>query len=62
MHKIALFTVAVAAFVVIGVDAWLCIRTMTQGALAGSTFNPLITDVAKGAPISHSNDYLLVSH
>ena len=42
MRKIALFAAAVAVFVLIGVDAWLCIRTFSPGALAGSTFNPLI--------------------
>ena len=59
MRKITLFTAAVAVFVVIGIDAWLSIRTMPSGALArSSTFNPLI--VSSGMrPISHSNDYLL---
>jgi hypothetical protein len=50
-------------FFVIGIDAWLCIRTMTPSALAGSTFNPL--SVATGAMSSHiSNydDYLFVPH
>jgi hypothetical protein len=63
MGKIALFAVAVAVFFVIGIDAWLCIRTMTPSALAGSTFNPL--SVATGAMSSHiSNydDYLFVPH
>jgi hypothetical protein len=62
MRKIALFAAAVAVLVLIGIDAWLSIRTLTPGALAGSTFNPLIiaTD-AKGSPISHYNDYLLMS-
>jgi hypothetical protein len=40
MGKIALFA-AVAVFFVIGIDAWLCVRTITPSALAGSTFNPL---------------------
>jgi hypothetical protein len=58
MSKIALFAAAVAVFVLIGIDAWLSIRTLTPGALAGSTFNPLvITTRAKGSPVSH--DYLL---
>jgi hypothetical protein len=32
-----LFVAAVGVFVLIGVDAWLCIRTMTPGALARSS-------------------------
>jgi hypothetical protein len=59
MRKITLFVAAVAVFVVIGIDAWLSIRTMPSGALArSSTFNPLI--VTSGAKlVSHSHDYLL---
>jgi hypothetical protein len=60
MRKIALFAAAVAVFVLIGIDTWLCIRTLSLGALAGSTFNPLtITTRAKRSPISQ--DFLLVS-
>jgi hypothetical protein len=57
MRKITLF--AAAAFVVIGMDAWLSIRTLSPVALArSSTFNPLI--VASGTKlISRSTDYLL---
>jgi hypothetical protein len=55
MGKIALFTAAVAVFFVIGIDAWLCIRTMPPSALAGSTFNPL--SVATGAMSSHTSHY-----
>jgi hypothetical protein len=63
MRKITLFAAAVAVLVLIGVDAWLCVRTLTPGALAGSTFNPLIgTAGAKASPISHDNDDFLVSH
>ena len=62
MGKIALFAAADAVFVVIGIDAWLCIRTFGPGALAGSTFNPLITTTgAKASPISHNVDDSLVS-
>ena len=32
MRKIALFAVAVAVFIVIGIDAWLCFRTITPAA------------------------------
>jgi hypothetical protein len=39
--NLALFAAAVSAFIVIGIDAWLCTRTMTTAALAGSTFNRL---------------------
>ena len=53
MLKITLFVAGVALFVLIGIDTWLCIRTLAPGgALAGSQFNPLI-DTAKGSPISH---------
>ena len=64
MRKITLFAATVAVFVLIGIDAWLCSRTMTSGALAGSTFNPLrITTAAKGSPISHYryDEYLFVT-
>ena len=63
MGKIVLFAAAVAVFFVIGIDAWLCIRTMTPRALASSTFNPL--SVATGemsSHISHYDDYLFVPH
>ena len=58
-----LFVAAVAVLVVIGIDGWLCLRTLTPGALARSpTFNPLIaTTSAKATPISHHGDYLFVS-
>jgi hypothetical protein len=63
MRKITLFAAAVAALALIGVDAWLSVRTLTSGALAGSTSNPLIgTTGAKASPISHDNDDLLLSH
>jgi hypothetical protein len=57
----SLLIAALAVFVLIGVDAWLCIRTMTPGALAKSSiFNPLIaTTGAQASPISHYGDYLL---
>ena len=58
MRKITLFAAAVAVFVLIGIDAWLSIRTVPSGALArSSTFNPLISSGTK--PTLHSNDYLL---
>ena len=63
MRTITLFAAAVAFFILIGVDAWLCNRTLTPGALASSsTFNPLIiTSGAKASPVSHNNDYLLMT-
>ena len=62
MGKIALFAAAVAVFFVIGIDAWLCIRTMSS-ALAGSTFNPLsVATGAMSSHISHYDDYLFVPH
>ena len=62
MRKITLFAAAVALFVLIGVDTWLCIRTLAPGgALADSHFNPLsVTTGPKGPPIPHFDDYLLV--
>jgi hypothetical protein len=63
MGKIALFAAAVAVFFVIGIDAWLCIRTMPPSALAGSTFNRLgVATAAKSSHISHYDDYLFVPH
>jgi hypothetical protein len=59
MRNIALFATVVAGFIVIGIDAWLCIRTMTSAALAGSTFNRLtVTTGAKASTISRYDDYL----
>ena len=58
-----LFVAAVGVFVLIGVDAWLCIRTMASGALARSSiFNQLIaTTSAQASPSSHHGDYLFVA-
>ena len=59
-----LFVAAVAVLVVIGIDGWLCFRTLTPGALArSSTFNPLIatTTSAQASPISQYGDYLFVA-
>jgi hypothetical protein len=58
-----LFVAAVGVFGLVGVDAWLCIRTMTPGALVrSSTFNPLVaTTSAHASPISHYGDYLFVA-
>jgi hypothetical protein len=62
VRKITMFAAAVAVLVLIGFDTWLSIRTLTPDALAGSTVNPLITTTrAKVSPISHDNDYLLLS-
>ena len=60
MGKIVLFAAAVAVFLVIGIDAWLCVRTITPSALAGSTFNPLSGATGAMSPhTSHYDDYLL---
>jgi hypothetical protein len=58
-----LFVAVVAVLVVIGIDGWLCLRTLTPGALARSpNFNPLIVATsAQASPISHYGDYLFVS-
>ena len=60
MRKTNLFAAAVAGFVLIGIDAWLSIRTLPSGALARpSTFNPLImSSGTKGSPILHYSDYV----
>ena len=57
-----LFVAAVALLVVIGIDGWLCLKTMTPGALAGSSaFNSLLaTTSAQASPISH-HGYLFVA-
>jgi hypothetical protein len=60
MHKIVF--AAAGAVLVLTIDAWLCIRTMTPSALAGSTFNRLIvTTGANASPISHYDGFLFVS-
>jgi hypothetical protein len=58
-----LFVAAVALLVVIGIDGWLCLRTLTPGALArSSTSNPLIAVTsAQASPIAHYGDYLFLS-
>jgi hypothetical protein len=38
MRKTTLFAAAVSVSVLIGIDAWLSIRTLTPGVLAGSFF------------------------
>ncbi len=61
MHKIV-FAAAGIVLVLI-VDAWLCIRTMTPNVLAGPIFNRLVvTTGANPSPISHYDDFLFVSH
>ena len=52
MGKFAIFAAVVAVLIVIVIDAWLCIRTLcirTMTPVVGSTFNPLITTIARGA-------------
>ena len=58
-----LFVAAVAVLVVIGIDGWLCLRTLTPGALVrSSTFNPLIaTTSVQASPAAHYGDYLFVA-
>jgi hypothetical protein len=64
MRKTTLFIAAVAVLAVIGVGAWIGVRTLTPtGALAGSTDQPLVmTTGAKGSPTSHYDDYDIVVH
>ena len=58
-----LLVAAVGVLVVIGIDGWLCLRTLTPGPLVMSpTFNPLIvTTSAQASPISQYGDYLFVA-
>jgi len=59
MRNIALFAAVAAVFIVIGIDAWFCTRTITSAALAGSSFNRLIVATgAKASTISRYDDYL----
>ena len=62
MRRIALFVAAVGVFVLIGIDAWLSIRTITPAsAVAGSFGNaPVTMTGAKGLPTSHYDDYDIV--
>ena len=61
MRKITLFAAAVAVFVLIGIDAWLCVRTFPASAVAGSVENaPVTMTGAKGLPTSHYDDYDIV--
>ena len=56
------FAAAVAVLVLM-IDASLSIRTMTQGALAGSSsFNPFIAAGTKHSPILHYDDFLFAPH
>jgi len=50
-----LLVAAVGVLVVIGIDGWLCLRTLTPGPLVRSpTFNPsIVTTSAQASPISH---------
>jgi len=63
MRKITLFVAGVALFVLIGIDTWLCIRTLGPGdALAGSTDKAPVIMItgAKGLPTTHYDDYEIV--
>ena len=64
MRKTTLFVAAITALVLIGVGAWIGVRTMTPtGALADSTDQPTVMMTgAKGLPASHYDDYDLVVH
>jgi hypothetical protein len=64
MRKTTLFVAATTALVVIGVGAWIGVRTLTPtGALAGSTDQPIVIMTgAKGPPTSPYDDYDLVVH
>jgi hypothetical protein len=54
MHKIALFAAVLAVLVLIGIDAWLSVRTLgPTDQLANPTISPLyMKTTAKGLPPS----------
>jgi hypothetical protein len=61
MRKITVFAAAVGVFVLIGIDAWLRVRTFPTSAIAGSFDNATVTMTdAKGLPTSHYDDCDLV--
>jgi hypothetical protein len=64
MGKITLFGAAVAASLLVGIGAWIGVRTLTPtGAVAGSTDNaPVMITGAKGLPASLYDDYDIVVH
>jgi hypothetical protein len=64
MRKTSLFIAAVAMLAVIGVGAWIGVRTLIPtGALADSTDQPSVMMTgAKGSPTSYSDDYDIVVH
>ena len=61
MRKIALFAAAVGALVLIGIETWVSVGTLTPGALAGSADNrPVMMTGAKRPPTSLYDDYSIV--
>ena len=51
MHKIALFAAVLAVLVLIGIDAWLSVRTLgPTDQLAGPTISPLYMTTSAKAP------------
>jgi len=62
MRKITLFAAALAVFVLIAIDAWLSIRTITPAsAVAGWTDTaPVMMTGAKGLPTSPYDDHDIV--
>jgi hypothetical protein len=64
MRKTTFLAAVVAALVLIGIGAWVGVRTFTPtGALAGASDQPPVTVTgAKGLPTSHYDDYDLVVH
>ncbi len=63
MRKITMFAAAVVVLVLIGIETWITVRTLTPGDIASATVNPLVmTTNAKGRPTPHYDDYLFVFH
>lgn len=64
MRKTALFVTVVAVLVLMGVGAWVGVRTLTpKSAVAGPTDNAAVmTTGAKGLPTSPYDDYDIVVH
>jgi hypothetical protein len=62
MRKVTLLAAAIAAVVLIGIETWMGVRTLTPtSAIAGSTAHPsTMMTGAKGPLTSHYDDYSLV--
>ncbi len=63
MRKITMFAAAVVVLVLIGIETWIAVRTLTPGDIASATVSPLVMMTnAKGLRTPHYDDYLFVFH